>query len=220
MITGIALDGPQTLLSTGVPDAFAALGEERREAPPIRALVGPASSIAAYRAGAQGALLRMPRLDTDQILMLRRAIRLDVAPRRPEVREALHADRDVIAAGAGEMILAELGYDPRARPTFAFEIAQQIASRRWWLAEDGDKLRLLCRTGAITPETIMLECVWSPERSRGHGYATLALAQICALLLERRPSLSLAVASGNAKAQALYARLEFFAHGRQRTLLW
>lgn len=218
-ICGVMFTGLQTMLSHAHVDATTAFARLSLQQRPIRALIGPEETVTQFIAERSNASEAPPHLDTIQDLYVLRTLALEPVFFADHVAEANTHDLDNIVIGAATMICEELDYDPRRRPTFRREILNQIQGRRWWIAQD-PALRLLCRIGATTTETMQLECIWSPPESRGLGHATRSLATICAHLLKRRSSLSLAVNTTNARAIKLYERLGFVKYSTQRTLLW
>jgi ribosomal protein S18 acetylase RimI-like enzyme len=218
-IRGVMFASQQTLL--GATDGASAHALARYlPAPPLRyALTGPPLAVDAFLAGGRAKISRSVRRDLPQQIFVLEHLALNPAFFADEVSEAGVRDLEAVVTGTARMIEEELGYDPRRRPAFRREILKQIHARRWWIAQDNE-LRLLCRVGATTLDTIQLECIWAPPRSRGRGYATRALATICAQLLKRRSVLSLAVNRENARAKRLYERLGFVPYGTQRTVLW
>jgi GNAT superfamily N-acetyltransferase len=218
-IVGVMFGGEQTILAASAPTYARALAHARSSTRNIRALIGPEAIVDAFLDGYRKGLLQSVHRDMHQELYVLGNLTLDPAFFAQHVYEADSRNLNTVAAGAAAMIDEELGYDPSRRPSFGQEILQQIHARRWWIAQD-DALRLLCRVGASTIESMQLECIWAPIESRGMGYATRALATICAQLLKRRPTLSLAVNRDNERAKRLYERLGFVRHGTQRTVLW
>lgn len=218
-IRGVMFASPQTLLGPTDEASARALARYPPSQPAMHALTGPPLAIDAFLAGEHGKRTRGIRRDLAQQIFTLEHLALNPAFFAEEVSEAGVRDLETVVSGSAEMIEEELGFDPRRRPAFRREVLKQIHARRWWIAQD-DELRLLCRVGATTIDTMQLECIWAPPRSRGRGYATRALATICAQLLRRRSVLSLAVNRENVRAKRLYERLGFLPYGTQRTLLW
>jgi len=218
-ICGVMFAHTQTILSTTDGATARALAQPDLQHRGFRGVSGPEETVDIFLDEYKGKQKNISRIDTAQELYVLSTLALDPAFFSQHVAEADIHDIDTIAAGAASMIQEELGYDPRRRPTFKREILNQIQSHRWWIAQD-DSLRLLCRIGATTIETMQLECIWSPPHSRGYGHATRALATICAHLLKRRATLSLAVNASNERAKKLYERIGFTKYGTQRTVLW
>jgi len=218
-IRGIMFASPQTLLGPTDEAAARALARYPPSPPAMHALTGAPGVIDAFLSGEHAKRRRSIRRDLPQQILVLQHLALNPAFFAEAVSEAGVRDLESVVNGTAEMIEEELGFDPRRRPAFRREILKQIQAHRWWIAQD-DELRLLCRVGATTIDTMQLECIWAPPRSRGRGYATRALATICAQLLKRRSVLSLAVNRENLRAKRLYERLGFLPYGTQRTLLW
>jgi predicted GNAT family acetyltransferase len=103
----------------------------------------------------------------------------------------------------------ELGVDPLARDPEAFRWrteAQIDEGRSWLWLEDGVVL-FKAEASAWTPSAVQVSQVWSDPEARGHGYASRGLADLCRLLLERTPIVTLFVRSENDRAIALYDRV-------------
>jgi hypothetical protein len=138
-----------------------------------------------------------------------------------DVRPARDDEVAVVAEGSAQMILGELGYDPRAaRSTFLAGVRQAIEQGLWWVWEVDGEVRFQCNVGARTPLTAQIQGVWTPPRLRGHGYATGGLAAISRRLLETYPTVSLYVNDFNAGAIALYDRIGFARVGELATYLF
>ena len=218
-LCGLMFSSPQTIIGSSDISAIHAFARATSAHRAIRALIGPEAVISAFIKASEQPRLTQPRLDTIQHLYVLQSLNIEPEFLFDHVAVATACDLDTIVTGASAMIQEELGYDPSRRPTFRREILNQIQAHRWWIAKD-EALRLLCRIGATTKETMQLECIWAPPESRGSGYATRALASICMQLLTRRATLSLAVNTANERAIRLYRRIGFMQHTSQRTLLW
>jgi predicted GNAT family acetyltransferase len=137
------------------------------------------------------------------------------------VRPATVAEAELVAEHSAQMILGELGYDPRAsRAGFVTTIRRSIASGLWWVWIVDGVLRFQCNIGPRSASTAQLQGVWTPPALRGHGYATLALAAIARRLLRHERSLTLYVNDFNGPAIALYERLGFRRVGTFATYLF
>jgi hypothetical protein len=60
---------------------------------------------------------------------------------------------------------------------------------------------------AWTEHAVQVAQVWADPEARGHGHATRALRDLCRLLLETTPTVTLFVRRENAPAIALYERI-------------
>lgn len=137
------------------------------------------------------------------------------------VRRATLAEADRVVENSAQMMLGELGYDPRAnRASFGAGIRRAITLGLWWVWLEGDELRFQLNVGARTGHTAQLQGVWTPPALRKRGFAFAALGQIADLLLHENASLSLYVNDFNTDAIALYERLGFASVGEMSTLLF
>ena len=57
---------------------------------------------------------------------------------------------------------------------------------------------------AWTPQAVQIQQVWVDPEARGRGYGARGLRDLCRLLLETTPNVTLFVRSENAPAIALY----------------
>jgi len=103
----------------------------------------------------------------------------------------------------------ELGIDPVARDAegFRWRTAAQIEDGRSWLWLEDDVVLFKAEASAWTPQAIQVSQVWTDPEARGRGYATRGLRDLCRLLLETTPTVTLFVRTENAPAIALYERV-------------
>jgi predicted GNAT family acetyltransferase len=143
------------------------------------------------------------------------------APLAADVRLASATDAEIIAEHSAQMMIGELGYDPRiARAGFIAGVRHQIEAGNWWVWMVDGRVRFQCSIGARSRYTAQIQGVWTPPSERGRGYATAALGAIAHRLLERVPTLSLYVNDFNTAAIALYERLGFVQRGAFATYLF
>jgi predicted GNAT family acetyltransferase len=138
-----------------------------------------------------------------------------------DVRPATLAEAELIIENSAEMMLGELGYDPRAnRVSFGAGVRRAIGLGQWWVYIDHGTLKFQLNVGARSATTAQLQGVWTPPALRKRGYAFNALGQIAQRLLADNPTLSLYVNDFNRDAVGLYERLGFVRVGEMSTLLF
>ncbi|HEX7083456.1 MAG TPA: DUF4081 domain-containing protein [Gaiellaceae bacterium] len=109
----------------------------------------------------------------------------------------------------------ELGLDPLVRDPDGFRwrtVAQIEEGRSWVWLEDG-VVRFKAEASAWTPQAVQIQQVWVDPAVRGRGYGGRGMRDLCRLLLERVPTVTLFVRAENAPAIALYDSI-----GMQRRL--
>src|SRR5262249_12208738 len=116
----------------------------------------------------------------------------------------------------------ELGIDPLARDAEAFHwrTASQIEDRRsgLWLA--GDVILFKAEASAWTPQAVQVSQVWTDPEARGRGHAARGMRDLCRILLETTPSVTLFVRSENVPAIALYERIGMHKALEYRSILF
>ena len=108
-----------------------------------------------------------------------------------------------VCAAAHEL---ELGIDPLARDpeSFRWRTLAQIDEGRSWVWLEGDVVLFKAEASAWTPQAVQIQQVWVDPEARGRGYGARGLRDLCRLLLETTPNVTLFVRSENAPAIALY----------------
>jgi len=143
-------------------------------------------------------------------------------PVKSGVRAAALDDLELLLPACAETHLGELGVDPLERDAAGFRrrtIAQIEEGRSWLWAENGTIL-FKAEASAWTPQAVQLQQVWVDPEARKQGYGTRGLADLCRLLLERTPSVTLFVRSENEAAIRLYERVGMRQVGSYRSLLF
>jgi RimJ/RimL family protein N-acetyltransferase len=144
---------------------------------------------------------------------------LDRAPRRAGtgLRPATLDDLDLLVPACAAAYLEEVGIDAYARDPelFRWRTRSQIELGRSWLWLEGGAIRFKAEASAWTPSAVQLQQVWVDPSLRGRGYATGAMADLCALLLEQGPAVCLFARSDNVPALRLYDAV-----GMRRTITY
>ena len=138
------------------------------------------------------------------------------------VRAATLDDLELLLPACAETHLGELGLDPLERDAAGFRrrtITQIEEGRSWLWAENGTIL-FKAEASAWTPQAVQLQQVWVDPEARRQGYGRRGLADLCRLLLERTPSVTLFVRSENEAAIRLYERVGMRQVGSYRSVLF
>jgi len=122
------------------------------------------------------------------------------------LRQARHADLDLLVPACARAHAVELGVDPLLRDAdgFRWRTRTQIEEGRSWLwAEDGVIL-FKAEASAWTPEAVQLQQVWTDPAARGAGNGGRGLRDLIRLLLAQVPRVCLFVRADNEAAIGLY----------------
>lgn len=198
-LTALCYLGANVVPSGSGCAAFADLAVAAR----ARMVIGEANAVGdLWRAG----MKRMPKLRADRPGQPVYAIREPPPPGGTGVRPATRADLDVLVPACAAAHELELGIDPLARDAEAFRwrTAAQIDDGRSWLWLEDGVIRFKAEASAWTPAAVQVSQVWVDPAERGRGYASRALRDLCRLLLETTPAVTLFVRSENVPAIALY----------------
>jgi ribosomal protein S18 acetylase RimI-like enzyme len=130
-------------------------------------------------------------------------------PGETGLRAATRGDLERLLPACAAAHALELGIDPLERDAEAFRwrTASQIEDGRSWLWLEDGVIRFKAEASAWTPAVVQVAQVWTDPEARGRGYAQRAMRDLCGLLLERVPSVTLFVRRENAPAIALYDRI-------------
>jgi len=133
------------------------------------------------------------------------------------LRAATPDDLDLLVPACAAAYFEEVGVDAYERDPslFRWRTRSQIELGRSWLWVRDGKIRFKAEASAWTPSAVQLQQVWVDPELRRRGYAKLALADLCALLLAQAPTVCLFARPENAPALALYDAI-----GMRRTIMY
>ncbi len=122
------------------------------------------------------------------------------------LRPARLSDLDRLVPACAAAHLEELGIDPlREDPeSFRWRTRAQIEEGRSWLWLEDDVVLFKAEASAWTPQAVQLQQVWVDPAARGRGLGGRGMRDICRLLLERTPVVTLFVRTDNNVAIRLY----------------
>ena len=144
------------------------------------------------------------------------------APGDTGLRAATLDDLELLIPVCAAAHQFELGVDPIARDPegFRWRTRAQIADARSWLWLDGDVILFKAEASAWTPTAVQIQQVWVDPSVRGRGYGARGMRDLCRLLLETTPFVTLFVRTENAAAIALYESIGMRLVSRYRSLLF
>ncbi len=219
-VRGVIYFGAQLVVAADEPAAIDAFAIETRKYPGLRSFVGPRRTV-------EGLWSRVKPWHRAPSIVRERQPLYALWPQAlaaiddVDVRLARVDEAALVADHSAQMIVGELGYDPRAqRTTFLAGVRRAIELGTWWVWVDDGALRFQCNVGAHTPVTAQVQGVWTPPAVRGRGYATRGLAAVTRRILATTPTASLYVNDFNTEAISLYERVGFVRVGELSTYLF
>jgi ribosomal protein S18 acetylase RimI-like enzyme len=116
----------------------------------------------------------------------------------------------------------ELGVDPleRDRDGFRWRTRAQIEDGRSWLWVEHGVIRFKAEASAWTPQAVQIQQVWVDPEVRRLGYGKRGMRDLCRLLLETTPTVTLFVRTDNLPAIRLYESIGMAHVGSYRSVLF
>lgn len=221
VVTGVIYYGTQLVLAADDDATVDAFAIETRRHRGLRSFVGPIAAVTRLWERVRDWHKAPAIVRAAQPLYVLEPAGLNAPRDAAGVRLARLDDAEQIAEYSAQMMVGELGYDPRvARAGFLAGVRHQIEAGNWWVWMIDGRIRFQCSVGSRSRHTAQIQGVWTPPSERGRGYATAALGAIAHRLLENNPTLSLYVNDFNVSAIALYERLGFERRGTFATYLF
>ncbi len=167
-----------------------------------------------------GALLARPREDRPGQPVY--SIFEPPAPGETGLRPATLDDLDDLVPRCARAHEEELGVDPLRRDVdgFRWRTRAQIEDGRSWLWIEDGVIRFKAEASAWTPHAIQIQQVWVDPEVRGQGFGARGLRDLCRLLLDEVPAVTLFVRTDNPPAIALYESVGMLRTGTYRSLLF
>jgi len=143
-------------------------------------------------------------------------------PGETGLRAAELADLDVLVPACAAAHAEELGIDPLERDAdgFRWRTRAQIEDRRSWIWLEDGSILFKAEASAWTPLAVQIQQVWVDPVVRGLGYGKRGMRDLCRLLLETTPRVTLFVRTDNAVAIRLYESVGMRRAGSYRSILF
>ena len=143
-------------------------------------------------------------------------------PGETGLRPATLADLDLLVPVCAAAHAEELGIDPLERDAegFRWRTRAQIEEGRSWVWLDDGVVNFKAEASAWTPDAVQIQQVWVDPRVRRRGYAARGMRDLCRLLLESTPTVTLFVRTDNEPAIRLYEAIGMERVGSYRSVLF
>ena len=128
---------------------------------------------------------------------------------RTGLRDATLDDLERLLPACAAAHEEELGIDPLQRDAEAFRWRTRtlIEEGRSWIWVDNGTILFKAEAAAWTPAAVQIQQVWVDPAVRRQGHAQRAMRDLCRLLLERVPAVTLFVRRENEAAIGLYEHI-------------
>jgi uncharacterized protein len=144
------------------------------------------------------------------------------APGDSGLRPATIFDLELLVPVCAAAHAEELGIDPLERDAdgFRWRTRAQIEDGRSWIWAEHGVIRFKAEASAWTPAAVQIQQVWVDPEVRREGYAKRGMRDLCRLLLQSTPAVTLFVRTDNAPAMRLYESIGMRRVGSYRSVLF
>jgi RimJ/RimL family protein N-acetyltransferase len=138
------------------------------------------------------------------------------------LRPATVLDLELLVPVCAAAHAEELGVNPLERDPegFRWRTRAQIEDGRSWLWLEGGVIRFKAEASAWTPDAVQIQQVWVDPPARRQGYGRRGMLDLCRLLLESTPTVTLFVRTENLPAIRLYESIGMRRVGSYRSILF
>jgi len=138
------------------------------------------------------------------------------------LRAATLTDLDLLVPVCAAAHTLELGVDPLEQDaeSFRWRTHIQITDGRSWLWVEDGVIRFKAEASAWTPSAVQIQQVWVDPHVRGRGYGSRGMRDLCRILLEWTPVVTLFVRAENHPAIALYESIGMRMVNHYRSILF
>jgi uncharacterized protein len=218
-LTALCYFGANIVPSGTGCDAFA----DEAAARGARMIIGQERAVSDLWSSARSAMPK-PREDRpgQPVYVLNKSLTGSDPVKTTGLREATLDDVDLLLPACAATHHEELGIDPLQRDAAGFRrrtVTQIEEGRSWLWVEDGTIL-FKAEASAWTPQAVQLQQVWVDPEVRKQGHGKRGLRDLCRLLLEKTPTVTLFVRPENEAAIRLYESIGMRRVGSYRSLLF
>jgi uncharacterized protein len=144
------------------------------------------------------------------------------APGDTGLRPATIFDLELLVPVCAAAHREELGIDPLERDAdgFRWRTRSQIEDGRSWVWLEHGVIRFKAEASAWTPAAVQIQQVWVDPEVRREGYGKRGMRDLCRLLLQSTPAVTLFVRTENAPAIRLYESIGMQQVGSYRSVLF
>jgi hypothetical protein len=177
--------------------------EAARVHPPTRMIIGEESAVDELWAAARE---RLPEPRDDRPGQPVYLIDAQPEPGDTGLRQATVDDLERILPACAAAHEEELDVNPLARDPngFRWRTRAQIEDGRSWLWEEHGAILFKAEASAWTPSAVQLQQVWVDPEVRNRGYGRRGMRDLCRLLLDQVPVVTLFVRPENVAAIRVY----------------